>query len=162
MPAGYTLLVSRRLIATRKDSRHRRDRPNVKTITDPREMMCGAYLFEMANADEASRIISRFSGCPNWRVISKGPNENEVFVLAVELKGQRHGDFSEDNNSLVREPGLIGARAVRFTRIHNWEELLPDYRFTTGYAASVPCGSSCQECPSFMSPCRGCPAVFEM
>ena len=125
-------------------------------------MMCGAYVFEMASADEARRMILRFSGCPNWPVISQGPNENEVFVLAVELKAQRHGDFSDDNNTLVKNPHLIGARAVRFARIRNWEKLLQDYRFRTGYAATVPCGSSCQECPSFMSPCRGCPAVVDM
>ena len=82
--------------------------------------MCGAYILEMANPDEASRIISKFSRCPNWPVITKGPKENEVFILAIELKRQCHGDFSEDNNSLVKIPELIGARRIRFIRIQNW------------------------------------------
>ena len=94
----------------------------MKTISNPREMMCGAYILEMANPGEASRIISKFSGCPNWPVITKGPKENEVFILAIELKRQCHGDFSEDNNSLVEIPELIGAKRTRFIRIQNWGE----------------------------------------
>jgi hypothetical protein len=134
----------------------------MKTISNPREMMCGAYILEMANPDEASRIISKFSGCPNWPVITKGPKENEVFILAIELKRQCHGDFSEDNNSLVKIPELIGAKRIRFIRIQNWGNLLGGHHFKTGYSHGVPCGSACGKCPLFQSPCQGCPAVFEI
>jgi len=154
-------------MCTRKDaktdSRHTEDgKTRMKTISNPREMMCGAYVLEMANLDEASRVISRFSQCPNWPVITKGPNENEVFILAIELERQRHGDFSEHSNSLVRAPELIGAMRARFIRIRNWENLVGGYHIKTGYSDDPPCGSACDKCPRFRSPCQGCAAVFEM
>lgn len=134
----------------------------MKTISNPQEMMCGAYVLEMTSPDEANRIISRFSRCPNWPVVAKGSNENEVFILAIELERQRHGDFSEHNNSLVQAPELIGAIRARFIRIHDWENLVGSYRIKTGYSNDPPCGSDCDKCPRFRSPCQGCPAVFEM
>ena len=124
--------------------------------------MCGAYVLEMANADEASRLISKFSRCPNWPVITKGPNENEVFILAIELARKRHGDFSEHSTSLMRAPEVIGAIRARFIRIQDWENLVGGYHIKTGYSDDTPCGSGCDKCPRFRSPCQGCPAVFEM
>ena len=134
----------------------------MKTISDPREMMCGAYVLEMANPNEARRLISRFSQCPNWPVVTKGPDKNAVFIFAIELKRQRHGDFSEHRNSLVLAPQLIGAIRARFIRIQDWENLVGCYHIETGYSDDPPCGSDCNKCPQFRSPCQGCPAVFEM
>ena len=105
-------------------------------------------------------MVPRFKNCPNWPIATNGINENEVFILAVELKKQQHGDFSEENNVLVKTPEMMGAKKVRFIRVENIEKLLGKYEYKTGYADKIPCGTNCQKCPLFKKPCPGCPAIF--
>lgn len=132
------------------------------TYFDPDEMRCGLYIISFEQREEALKFIARFKACPNWPILTTGPNENEVFVLALELKRQQHGDFSEDNNPLVKAPSMIGARKASFIRIDNFQKLFGSYVFKTAYAAKPPCGADCNTCPLFQSPCQGCPAVFQL
>lgn len=134
----------------------------MKAYSNPDEMLCGLYALETENREQAAELISKFAHCPNWPIVQPGFKENEVFVLAVELKRQCHGDFSEGNNTLVKNPGLVGAMKVRFVRIHNVRELVGSYEFRTGYADRPPCGADCAKCPVFQNPCQGCPAQFEL
>lgn len=84
-----------------------------------------------------------------------------MIIVAVELKRQAHGDFSQERNTLVRTPGHLGAKAVRFKRDDSLLKLLGGYEIKTGYAGGIPCGSNCDDCKSYVNPCQGCPAHYE-
>jgi hypothetical protein len=83
-----------------------------------------------------------------------------VLVIALELKCQHHGDFSQQGNALVQNPEFLGASQVRFRRDDSLLNLFPNHGLDTGYADSIPCGSDCETCHSFKNPCQGCPAYF--
>ncbi len=126
----------------------------------PDDFMCGVYRITFASAQKARAFIDRYRACPVWPAVTPGRSEEEVFVLAVELKAQQHGDFSQENNTLARNPHDLGAEAVAFRRDDALFELLGGHRLETGYAGEIPCGSRCAGCPSFKTPCQGCPAYL--
>jgi hypothetical protein len=130
-------------------------------FSDPSDFMCGIYAIEFGSDAEAGVFIERYAGCPVWPIITQGVRENEVIIVAVELNRQAHGDFSQERNTLVRNPGYLGAKAVRFKRDDSLLKLLGGYEMKTGYSDVIPCGSDCEECASYMNPCQGCPAHYE-
>jgi hypothetical protein len=131
-------------------------------FSDPGDFVCGTYLIEFDSGGKASEFIERFRGCPVWPIVTRGPVQNQIFVLAVELRRQSHGDFSQEHNTLVHNPQYLGARAVRFRRDDDLLALFDGYELRTGYAQESPCGSDCEGCPLYRDPCRGCPARFEI
>lgn len=80
--------------------------------------------------------------------------------MALELKKQRHGDFTQENNTLVQNPHYLGAKEVVFRRTDELMDLFHGHAFETGKENFIPCGSNCEECPNFRNPCRGCPAKY--
>lgn len=132
----------------------------MSSFSAPDDFMCGIYLVEFASPDEADRFIERYRDCPVWPVVTRGVQANQVFILAVELKRQVHGDFSQEHNTLAANPQYLGAREVRFKRDDGLLALLPGHELQTGYATAVPCGSECEACPIHQPPCRGCPAHY--
>lgn len=126
---------------------------------DASDFMGGIYVFEFADTDQASKFAETYSVCPIWPVVSLVSDERSVFVLAVELKAQQHGDFSRDANTLVRHPEYVGAIHVRFHRDDGLLETVWKPGLKTGTVARPPCGSDCSECPTYLNPCRGCPAT---
>jgi hypothetical protein len=127
----------------------------------PNEFMCGTYVIEFDSDIMVSTFVERYASCPVWPIVTKGPREKQVFVLAVELKRQAHGDFSPAGNTLVKNPQLLGATAVRFKRDDSLLALLGGHVIRTGYSRTIPCGSSCENCPRYKNPCQGCPAYYE-
>ncbi len=124
------------------------------------EWMAGVYRLRFASAVEATAFRTRFATCPLWRLMTDGIGETDVVVLAIERVAQHHGDFSQAGNTLVAHPEYVGAVDVLFRRDDGLLDLFPDADPPTGYAEYPPCGSDCITCPTYGSPCRGCPAVF--
>ncbi len=124
------------------------------------ERMSGVYRFQFASAAEAAAFRARYAACPLWRLMTHEAGESDVIVLAIERVAQRHGDFSQVSNSLVAHPEYVGAIVVLFRRDDGLLDLFPDADPPTGYADHPPCGSDCATCPTYRSPCQGCPAVF--
>jgi hypothetical protein len=123
--------------------------------------MCGTYVFEFRTESEASNFIERFRRCPIWPIVTRGLQGNQVFILALELRRQAHGDFSQEHNTLVKNPHYLGARVVRFRRDDSLIALFEGHELRTGVSDSIPCGSNCENCASYQDPCQGCPACYE-
>ncbi|KPJ88328.1 MAG: hypothetical protein AMJ53_17000 [Gammaproteobacteria bacterium SG8_11] len=128
--------------------------------TVPKDFMCGLYTIRFGSEREANHFIKRFSGCPVWPILSHGLKKNDVVILALELKEQRHGDFTQENNTLVRNPHYLGAEEVVFRRTDELLDLFTGHTLETGKEDFTPCGSNCEECPLFKNPCQGCPAKY--
>ena len=126
----------------------------------PDDFSSGIYRIHFDTPEKAAAFCARFAGCPVWPVVVRGASDTEVLVLALELDCQRHGDFSQQGNTLANHPELLGAAQVRFRRDDGLLDLFPNHGLDTGYAASIPCGSDCETCPSFKNPCQGCPAFY--
>jgi len=122
--------------------------------------MAGVYRFRFASAGEAMSFRARYAACPVWRMMTRSSVESDVVVLAIERIAQRHGDFSQGANTLVLHPEFVGAVEVLFLRNDDLLSLFPNIDLPTAYANAPPCGSVCETCPTYRSPCRGCPAVF--
>ncbi len=131
----------------------------MRTFDDRHDFMAGLYRIRFADHRAAEAFVSRFSACPVWPVVVRTAPD-EALVLAIELVAQRHGDFSPEANTLVRKPALIGAEEVLFVREDTLLKLFPGHSLETGTHERTPCGSECETCGSFRSPCRGCPAVY--
>jgi hypothetical protein len=127
-------------------------------VSNPTDFLCGLYVFEFDSAKEAGCFIKRYSACPVWPIVTRGIDENQVFVLAMELKHQMHGDFSQEHNTLVKHPHYLGASVVRFRWDDSLMALFKGYELETGISDTIPCGSNCEACDSYKAPCRGCPA----
>lgn len=130
-------------------------------VKEENQFMSGIYVIKFKTEKEAASFISIYSTCPIWPIVTKGKNDNEVFILAVELKRQKHGDFSENNNTLVKNPHYLGAEKVNFKRDDSLINLFNNYVLKIAYSNKIPCGSNCEECNSFKSPCQGCPACYD-
>jgi hypothetical protein len=122
--------------------------------------MAGIYLIDFASPVEAERFVARYENCPVWPVVTQGMESHHVFILAVELKYQQHGDFSQEGNTLVLHPEYLGAREVRFKRDDGLLDLFTGHQLTTGYADKILYGANCESCPSYHKPCWGCPAYY--
>ena len=70
----------------------------MRRFSDPADFVCGTYLIEFDSRSKASDFIARLNDCPLWPIMTRGPGKNQVFVLAVELRRQSLGDFSEEHN----------------------------------------------------------------
>ena len=125
------------------------------------DFMGGMYLIEFGSGENADEFIDRYQGCPVWPIITKGAQENQVLIVAIELKAQRHGDFTQENNTLVKSPHYLGAKRILFKRDDSIVGFLNDHQIQTGYASEIPCGSNCEKCPSYQNPCQGCPAYYK-
>ncbi len=123
------------------------------------DFMSGTYVIEFETENRAAAFARRYAACPIWPVVRQLPKGRKVFVLAVELKAQQHGDFSQEANTLVLHPKYIGAQSVRFHRDDSLLRLLDPLSLSTGSALDPPCGSNCSKCATFLAPCRGCPAT---
>jgi hypothetical protein len=126
----------------------------------PDDFMSGIYLIEFPTPEKAVAFIIRFANCPAWPVVTRGTKDTEVLVLALELKCQQHGDFSQLANTLVHNPDFLGAGKIHFRRDDVLLDLFPGHGLDTAYAGEIPCGSNCEEWPSFRNPCQGCPAFY--
>jgi hypothetical protein len=129
-------------------------------ITSRNEFMCGIYLFEFKSGKKCSDFIKRYSECPVWPIISKGLKRTQALVFAIELKRQKHGNFSQEENTLVMNPHFVGAERVGFVRNDQLIRLFPRHELEMGYSDSTPCDAQCENCPSFRNPCMGCPACY--
>ncbi len=132
----------------------------VATFRGTEKFMGGIYVMEFETGERAARFVSTYSACPMWPVVARLPNPRQVFILAIELRAQQHGDFTQDSNTLTQRPELVGARSVVFRRDDGLLELFVDHSLRTGLLAHAPCGSECLKCPSYLAPCRGCPATI--
>jgi hypothetical protein len=126
----------------------------------PNDFMGGIYLVEFATREKAEAFVARFAHCPVWPVITRATRDTQVLIIALELKCQQHGDFSQQGNTLAHHPEFLGASQVQFRRDDSLLELFPGHGLDTGYADVIPCGSNCEECASFKNPCQGCPAFY--
>lgn len=133
----------------------------MKIISDPNAFMCGIYVVKFDSNIEAQNFIEQYNNCPIWPIVTQGTKENEVFILAIELKNQLHGDFSQEENTLMKNPDYLGAREVNFKRNDSLMKLFNEYSLKTGYSKVIPCGSNCEKCISFKNPCQGCPAYYK-
>ncbi len=124
------------------------------------DFMSGLYLIDFASTGEAESFIAQYKGCPVWPIVNRGTKDNQVFILAIELKQQQHGDFSQEGNTLVLHPEYLGARKVRFRRDDSLLDLFPGHELRTGNAKEIPCGANCETCASYQNPCQGCPAFY--
>ncbi|UCF09921.1 MAG: hypothetical protein JSW65_07640 [Candidatus Bipolaricaulota bacterium] len=129
------------------------------SYSDRSDFMAGVYVIEFESEEHARLFVETYGSCPVWPLIAQLPDRRKVFVLARELKAQRHGEFAEESNTLAEHPEFIGARSVEFRRDDGLVGILGSPRLTTGEAAKPPCGSDCSTCPSYQNPCRGCPAT---
>jgi len=134
----------------------------MRLFSDPDDFMCGIYVIEFESDKKADRFIQIYKACPVWPIVTKGIKENQAFVLAVELRHQAHGDFSQEHNTLVKNPYYLGAKTVSFKRDDSLIKLFRDYELKTGYSDVIPCGSNCKDCASYQDPCQGCPAFGEL
>ena len=130
------------------------------SYSDASDFMSGFYVMDFTTPDDARRFVERYSACPVWPIVSQLGDRRRVFVLAVELRAQRHGDFSQESNTLVRHPEYVGAQRVLFRRDDALSEGLLRPSLQTGTASNPPCGSDCGRCSSYQEPCRGCPATL--
>jgi len=133
----------------------------MKIISEKNEFMSGIYVIEFNTKNEAKKFIDIYSNCPIWPIVTKGRRENEVFLFAIELKRQKHGDFLEEHNTLVKNPNYIGAKEVTFKRDDTLIGIFKNYKLKTSYSNTIPCGSNCEKCNSFKNPCKGCPAYYK-
>jgi hypothetical protein len=133
----------------------------MRVFSKPDDFMGGIYMIEFGFPEEAYAFMVRYEGCPVWPIMAKGRQANQVFVFSLELKEQNHGDFTQENNTLVKHPAYLGAKEILFRRDDGLVSLFPGHRIQTGYAAEIPCGSNCETCPRFRDPCRGCPAYYK-
>ena len=78
------------------------------------DFMGGIYIIELDSSEEVDIFIDRYRDCPVWPIMTKGIKENQVFIFAIELKHQAHGDFTQENNTLVKHPHYLGAREIIF------------------------------------------------
>jgi len=125
------------------------------------DFMGGIYIIELGSPEDVDKFINRYRDCPVWPIVTKGVKENQVFILAIELKHQEHGDFTQENNTLVKHPHYLRAKEVIFRREDSLLELFPGHIIQTGYSSEIPCGSNCQNCPRYKNSCQGCPAYFK-
>jgi len=120
--------------------------------------MGGTYVVRFAAAGERDGFVSRFGACPLWPCVAPLRDSNDVLILAREVQEQEHGSFEEGNNTLERNPELLGATEVRFRRDDGLLRLIADIEPRYGACDHNPCGSDCAGCPTFGKPCRGCVA----
>jgi hypothetical protein len=125
------------------------------------DFMGGIYIIEFESTTDVDMFIERFRGCPVWPIVTRGIRDGQVFILAIELKKQKHGDFSQQNNTLVKNPHFLGAKKVIFKRDDNLVEILEGHKIETGYASKTPCRSNCKKCPRYQNSCQGCPALYK-
>ena len=132
---------------------------SMPTYSESSDFMGGTYVIKFETENRATEFVRRYAACPIWPVVTQLPDKQKVFVLAIELKAQQHGDFSQQANTLVLHPEYVGAQSIRFHRDDTLLRLLDPLSFSTGSALDPPCGSDCSKCASFLAPCRGCPAT---
>ena len=133
----------------------------MKKVKEKNQFMAGMYMIEFNSKRDASDFISKYSDCPVWPILARGRKDNEVLIIAIEYKKQNHGDFTEDNNTLVEHPEYLGATEVKFKRDDSLIDLISDYTLITGYSDKIPCGSNCEQCHLFKNSCLGCPAFYD-
>ena len=121
--------------------------------------MGGTYVVSFATEGERDDFMASFGNCPLWPCVAPLRGSNEVLILAREVKEQEHGSFEEGNNTLERNPGLLGATEVRFRRDDGLLRLIGKRDPGFGACDRNPCGSDCATCPTFGKPCRGCVAT---
>lgn len=129
-------------------------------FSTPDDFMCGIYIISLESKVKADSFIKKYSDCPVWPIVTHSLSEDQVLVLALELKSQFHGDFSQESNTLVQNPHYLGAREIVFRRDDSLLKLLGEHRLETGYSDVIPCGANCEGCASFRNPCQGCPAYY--
>lgn len=122
------------------------------------KFMTGIYIVRFKNEEEATAFVARFKCCPLWPVVSKIENQPEVFIFAREIKEQKHGDFEQENNTLVKNPELLGATQVKFQRNDDLNKLIDIRPEKYGQETANPCGTECPKCPKLENPCQGCVA----
>lgn len=120
--------------------------------------MGGSYVVSFASAAERDGFVSRFGDCPLWPCVAPLRDSNDVLILAREVREQEHGSFEEGDNTLERNPGLLGATEVRFRRDDGLLRLVGNRDHGFGAGDRNPCGSDCGSCPTYGKPCRGCVA----
>ena len=125
------------------------------------DFMGGIYIIELESPEAVDTFIEKYRECPVWPVISKGVKGNQVFILAIELKHQQHGDFTQQNNTLVKNPHYLGAKEIIFKRDDSLLALFREHKIQTGISSEIPCGSNCEKCPLHLNPCQGCPAYYK-
>jgi len=125
------------------------------------DLMGGIYDVDFESTNEVDKFIERNRDCPVWPIVTKGFRENQVFILAIELRQQKHGDFSQKKNTLVRNPHYLGAKEINFKRDDSLVEILRGHKIKTGYSSEMPCGSNCEKCPRYLNTCQGCPAYYK-
>ena len=129
-------------------------------IRDLAAFRCGLYAVTFETPEQAADFVARYRACPNWPVIAVGPTAHQVFIVAIELRCQQHGDFSQTGNTLVAHPEYLGAQAVHFRRDDRLLTLFPGHTLSIGDAEQPPCGSTGATCPMYQAPCQGCPATW--
>jgi hypothetical protein len=125
------------------------------------DFMGGIYIIELESPEAVGEFIERYRSCPVWPVVTKGVKGNQVFILAIELKQQQHGDFTQQNNTLVKNPHYLGAKEIIFKRDDSLLALFKEHKIQTGISNEIPCGSNCVKCPQYLNPCQGCPAYYK-
>ena len=125
------------------------------------DFMGGIFIIELGSPEDVDKFIIRFRDCPVWPIVTKGVKENQVFILALELKHQKHGDFSQEKNTLVKNPNYLGAKEIIFKRDDSLVEIFRGHKIKTGYSSEIPCESNCEKCPRYLNPCGGCPAYYK-
>jgi hypothetical protein len=133
---------------------------DMTSIHERATFQCGLYAVTFATPELAAAFVERYRACPNWPVVAIGPEADQVYIVAIELRCQQHGDFSQACNTLVAHPEHLGAQVVYFQRYDNLLTLFPGHKLTLGTAEQPPCGSDCTTCPIFQAPCQGCPATW--
>ncbi len=133
----------------------------MKTFSDEDEFMAGLYIVKFDSEEKLDEFVETYSDCPLWPIIQRREKGDEALVFALELKRQKHGDFSQEDNALASHPEWLGAQEIEFIRDDELFKLVDDHELKTGYSDTIPCGSSCESCPRFKDPCRGCPAYYE-
>ncbi|TXT55357.1 MAG: hypothetical protein BAJATHORv1_40268 [Candidatus Thorarchaeota archaeon] len=129
--------------------------------SDKRALMGGIYIFTFSSEWKANAFLKKYRECPNWPIIEKGKEPNQLRVVAIESVYQQHGNFSNEENTLVENPELIGAESVSFVRDDRLVFLFDANPYESDKQESPPCGSNCENCPIFGNPCRGCPSVYK-
>jgi hypothetical protein len=132
----------------------------MKMLCDVPAFQCGLYIATFGGVEEAAAFVDRYRVCPNWPVVASSRDARQVFIVAIELRCQQHGDFSQSRNTLVAHPEYLGAQSVAFRRDDSLLILFPGHAIITGNAEQPPCGAECATCPSYYTPCRGCPATW--
>jgi hypothetical protein len=131
----------------------------MRSFSKKSDFMGGIYIVKLDSNKEVNKFIERYKGCPVWPIVTKGVKENQVFILAIELRWQQHGDFTQENNTLVKNPHYLGAKEILFKRDDSLIEILRGHKIQTGYSTEIPCDSNCEQCPRYLNNCQGCPAL---